>query len=192
MEVPKKSLCQKAEICSDPISADPICPFPTLARSIAWAGPGRRAWNPGKPYVCIYIYIYTYMYTYISLSLYIYIYVYIYIYIYVYIYIYIYIYISPHEDQEGGEGNVDWDTVASNCSTGSCLSNFNKIIISKSSNWEIWARKLELRHLSLMRVSNRIIPPSDRFIGWGTQPGIYQMWKTIKYLSKIIRCSMYF
>ena len=24
-----------------------------------------------------------------------------------------------------GEGTVDWDTVASNCSTGSCLSNFN-------------------------------------------------------------------
>ena len=33
-----------------------------------------------------------------------------------------------------GEGTVDWDTVASNCSTGNCLSNFNKRISSKSSN----------------------------------------------------------
>ena len=39
-----------------------------------------------------------------------------------------------------GEGTVDWDTVASNCSTGNCLSNFNRRISSKSSNWEIWAR----------------------------------------------------
>ena len=28
---PKKSLCQKHEICSGPISADPICPFPSKA-----------------------------------------------------------------------------------------------------------------------------------------------------------------
>ena len=39
-----------------------------------------------------------------------------------------------------GEGTVDWDTVASNCSTGNLLSNFNKRISSKSSNWTIWAR----------------------------------------------------
>ena len=37
------SLCQKHEICSGHISADPICPFPTLAlrargvNSAAWA-----------------------------------------------------------------------------------------------------------------------------------------------------------
>ena len=29
---PKKSLCQKHEICSDPISADPICPSPSAPR----------------------------------------------------------------------------------------------------------------------------------------------------------------
>ena len=40
----------------------------------------------------------------------------------------------------GGEGAVDWDTGASNCSTGNCLFSFNKRISSKSSNWEIWAR----------------------------------------------------
>ena len=34
MGVPKKSLCQKNEIRSDPMSADTICPFPTQARSI--------------------------------------------------------------------------------------------------------------------------------------------------------------
>ena len=35
------------------------------------------------------------------------------------------------------EGTVDWDTVASNCSTGSRLSNFNRRTSSKNSNWEI-------------------------------------------------------
>ena len=39
----------------------------------------------------------------------------------------------------GGESIVDWDTVASNRSTGNCLSNFSKRISSKSSNWTIWA-----------------------------------------------------
>ena len=38
------------------------------------------------------------------------------------------------------EGNVDWDAVASNCSTRSCLSNFIKRINSKTLNLEIWAR----------------------------------------------------
>ena len=52
----------------------------------------------------------------------------------------------------GGEGTLDWDTVASHCSTGNCLSNFNKKISSK---------KLELISLSSTRVSNRSIPPSD-------------------------------
>ena len=33
-----------------------------------------------------------------------------------------------------GEGTVDRDTVASNCSTVDCLSDFNKRISSKSSN----------------------------------------------------------
>ena len=40
----------------------------------------------------------------------------------------------------GGEGTADWDTVASSCSTGNRLSNFNKRISSKSSTWDIWAR----------------------------------------------------
>ena len=40
----------------------------------------------------------------------------------------------------GGEATVDWDTVASNCSTGNCLSNFNTRISSNSSNWGNWAR----------------------------------------------------
>ena len=40
----------------------------------------------------------------------------------------------------GGEGTVDWDAVASNCSTENCLSNYNKRISSRNSNWEIWAR----------------------------------------------------
>ena len=37
----------------------------------------------------------------------------------------------------GGEYTADRDTVASNRSTGNCLSNFNKRISSKSSNREI-------------------------------------------------------
>ena len=39
-----------------------------------------------------------------------------------------------------GRGTADWDTAASNRSTGNCLSKFNKRTGSKSSNWEIWAR----------------------------------------------------
>ena len=39
-----------------------------------------------------------------------------------------------------GEGTVDWDTVASNCSIDKCLPNSNKRISSKNLNWEIWAR----------------------------------------------------
>ena len=50
-------------------------------------------------------------------------------------------------------GTVDWDTVASNCSTGSCFPNFNKRMDE--------LEKLELRNLSSMRDSNRIIPPSE-------------------------------
>ena len=45
-----------------------------------------------------------------------------------------------HTCLRGGEGTVDRDVVASNCSTGSCSSNVNKRINSKSSNWEIGAR----------------------------------------------------
>ena len=33
MGVPKRSLCQKATKCGDPISADPICPFPKRQRA---------------------------------------------------------------------------------------------------------------------------------------------------------------
>ena len=44
------------------------------------------------------------------------------------------------QQSRGGEGAVDWDAVASNRSTGSCLYNFNKRMKSKRSNWEIWAR----------------------------------------------------
>ena len=39
-----------------------------------------------------------------------------------------------------GEGTVDWDTVASNRSTGSRLSSFNNRISSNNSNLTIWAR----------------------------------------------------
>ena len=35
--VPKKSLCQKHEICSDPISADPIRPCPKARRALQGA-----------------------------------------------------------------------------------------------------------------------------------------------------------
>ena len=45
----------------------------------------------------------------------------------------------PREGIRGGEGTVDWDTIASNRSTGNRLSKFNQRISSKSSNWEIWA-----------------------------------------------------
>ena len=69
-----------------------------------------------------------------------YIYIYIYIYMYAYTYI-IQIYIWKTAPVRGGEGTVDWDTVASHCSTGNCLSNFKKMMSSKcSSNWEVWAR----------------------------------------------------
>ena len=77
-----------------------------------------------------------------------YIYIYIYMYIRICIYIYIYIYIR-------GEGTADWYTAASNrstssnCSTGSCLSNFNKRISSKKSNWEIWVRKARIEKFEL-------------------------------------------
>ena len=37
---PKRSLCQKCKVCSDPISADPMCPFPI---SPALAGAAGRA-----------------------------------------------------------------------------------------------------------------------------------------------------
>ena len=40
----------------------------------------------------------------------------------------------------GGQGTADRDTVASNCPIENCLSNSNKRISSKSSNWESWAR----------------------------------------------------
>ena len=49
--------------------------------------------------------------------------------------------IAGFPDTRGGEGTADWDNVASNCSTGNCLSNFNKRMSSKSSNLEIWARR---------------------------------------------------
>ena len=45
-----------------------------------------------------------------------------------------------HAHPKREEGTVDWDTVASNCSTGNCLSTFNTRISSNNSNWEIWAR----------------------------------------------------
>ena len=59
--VPKTSLCQKHEVCSDPISADPIRPFP---RTVAFPkSSSRRArLSSGVWYnhisVCVYIYIY--------------------------------------------------------------------------------------------------------------------------------------
>ena len=48
--------------------------------------------------------------------------------------------LMPAPMLRGGEGTVDWDTVGSNCSIEKCLSNLNKRISSKSSNWQISAR----------------------------------------------------
>ena len=56
----------------------------------------------------------------------------------------------------GGEGTADWDTVASNCSTGNCLPYFNK---------RMKLEKLELNNLSSTRASNRIFPPSEPRLG---------------------------
>ena len=40
----------------------------------------------------------------------------------------------------GGEGTVDWDTVASNRSMDNALSNLNQSNNSNKSTWEVWAR----------------------------------------------------
>ena len=68
---------------------------------------------------------------------------------------------SPKEclrGQEGGEGSVDWDTAASNCSTGNCLPNFNKRMSSKSSNWQTWARwGFQLYHPPFRREGGTIL-----------------------------------
>ena len=88
-------------------------------------------------HACMHAYIYIYIYTYREIYIYIYIYICTYIYIYMHIYIYV---IYNYTNIRGGEGTVDWDTVASNCSTGSSLPNFNKGMSSKSSNWDIWDR----------------------------------------------------
>ena len=74
--VPKQPLCQKHEIRSDPISADPICLFPTYFRGL----PSVRG-DPAchlLPYTYTYIdtYIYIYIYTHNSTNIYIYIYIY--------------------------------------------------------------------------------------------------------------------
>ena len=51
--------------------------------------------------------------------------------------------------------------LASNRSTGNCSSNLNKRISPKTRIEKFELEKLELRNLSSMRVSNRIIPPSE-------------------------------
>ena len=103
--VPKNPSVKKHEICSGPISADPICPFPNTP-TLASARTVRGAWlnssfsppmkaksNQYNWDIYIYIYIYTYMNIYNrslplslfhSLSLYIYTYLYLSLYIYIY------------------------------------------------------------------------------------------------------------
>ena len=93
-----------------PISADPMCPFPTTSSPSSALSAGPRTKPPAlrrpRPvttrrslaqspimYMCvciyIYIYIYVYIYTHIhSICMYIYIYIYIYIHTYIHIYIY--------------------------------------------------------------------------------------------------------
>ena len=88
-----------------------------------------------------------------------------------------------------GEDTVDWDTVALSCSTGNCLSNFNKRISSKSSKQmssqklelrHLSSQKLELRNLSSMRVSNRIFPPSETYQNW-----LYCMWTPMRVFGSV-------
>ena len=49
----------------------------------------------------------------------------------------------------GGRGAVDWDTAASNRSTGNCLSNFKKGISSNNANFESWAWKTRIEKFEL-------------------------------------------
>ena len=72
----------------------------------------------------------------------------------------------------GGEGTVDWDTLASNCSTWNCLCNFNERISSKARIEKSELEKLELNNLSSMRVSNRIVPASDLPLGGSSLTGV--------------------
>ena len=51
--------------------------------------------------------------------------------------------------KRGGEGTADWDTAASNCSTGNCVSDVIKRISSKSSNLQIWARTTRIEKFEL-------------------------------------------
>ena len=115
-------------------------------------------------YTCIYIYIYLYIYIYIYKCVYTRVYIYIYMHVCVCIHIYIYIYIHTCLTSHNitwhnlrmkynipikplsiakilGEGAFDWDTVASSCSTGKFLSNFNKRETTITIPIElIWAR----------------------------------------------------
>ena len=61
----------------------------------------------------------------------------------------------------GGEGTVDWDAVASNRSMGNRLSNFDKRISSKNSNWDIWVRKAWIEQFELDEGVQPYHPPSE-------------------------------
>ena len=114
--VPKKSLSKKYEICSGPISADPICPFPngisrnlqskyirttsewnlrttsaiTSIRTISRDHEHPNYIRMEHIYIYIYLYnlcwLYVYVYTYINICIYSYTYMYMYMYMYAYIY----------------------------------------------------------------------------------------------------------
>ena len=78
-------------------------------------------------------YVYTYIYIYIYIYTYIYTYIYIYIHIYIYIYIYIYIH-RPHSGPASASADERRKT--------SRVQSWETIVISLSSDWTFWRRKL--------------------------------------------------
>ena len=114
--VPKKSLSKKYEICSGPISADPICPFPNgISRNLhskyirttsEWnlrttsAITSIRTISRDHEHPnCIrmeHIYIYIYILIQFMLVICVCVYIYKYMYIFIYIYVYVYVYVCIH------------------------------------------------------------------------------------------------
>ena len=73
----------------------------------------------------------------------------------------------------GWEGTVDWDAVASNCSTGKCLSNLYKRIRSKNSSRAIWARR---GFPTVSSLFPRWAPPAPLTLGAAVGgPNLYHM-----------------
>ena len=58
--------------------------------------------------------------------------------------------------------------LASNCSTGNCLSSFNKRISSKNSNCEFWARKARIEKFELDEGFQPYHAPFRALFVWGT------------------------